>query len=300
MMSKTIVVPLDGSAFAEAALPMALGLAERLPARVHLVTVEEEMLPVPDVLLEDAARHWAAHYVSDVTGRIRGQTGVEVENTVRSGPISETIHGVARELDADFVVMSTHGRGPFTRVWLGSVADGVVRTSEVPVLLVRPDGQEPPDLGSDVALSHLLIPLDGSDVAESALEPALSVGRNWDARYTLLRLVRFPNEAVSAYLPDTTKMVEQIVREGTAAAEAYLAGTVAGLRESDLTVESRVAVVNSVGRGIIHHADELGVDMIVLASHGHGGFRRAVLGSVADKVVRGAAQPVLVVRAAQD
>jgi nucleotide-binding universal stress UspA family protein len=168
------------------------------------------------------------------------------------------------------------------------------------VLLVRPDGQEPPDLGSDVALSHLLIPLDGSDVAESALEPALSVGRNWDARYTLLRLVRFPNEAVSAYLPDTTKMVEQIVREGTAAAEAYLAGTVAGLRESDLTVESRVAVVNSVGRGIIHHADELGVDMIVLASQGHGGFRRAVLGSVADKVVRGAAQPVLVVRAAQD
>jgi nucleotide-binding universal stress UspA family protein len=299
LMPKTIIVPLDGSAFAEYALPTALSLANRWAAELHLVTVEEPVVAIPDVHFEvgTAVRRWATDYLDDVGSRIRERTGVEAETTVRDGPVSLTIQAVVQELRADLVVMSTHGRGPMSRAWLGSIADALVRDSGVPILLVRPDGEEAPDLGTEVALRHVLIPLDGSTVAESVLELALSLGRSWDARYTLLRLVRYPTQAVSAYLPDTVQMVEQIVREGTATAEEYLSRAATRLSESGVAVETEVAVVNSVARGIIQHADELRVDLIALASHGHGGFRRAVLGSVADKVVRGAVQTVLVVRA---
>ncbi|NIX24706.1 MAG: universal stress protein [Actinobacteria bacterium] len=251
-------------------------------------------------MLEEAARRWADEYARDVVDRIRQHAGLEVETTIRGGPIGETIQAVAAEQGADLLVMSTHGRGPFSRTWLGSVADAVTRTSEVPVLLIRPDGEEAPDLATDIELRHVLIPLDGSTLAESVLETALSLGGGWDARYTLLRVVRYPTQTVSAYLPDTARMIEEKVREETAAADEYLSGQVTRLRELGVTVEGRVSVANSVGRGIIRHADEVAADMIALASHGRGGVRRAVLGSVADKVVRGAAQPVLVVRATGD
>ncbi len=296
-MAHNIVVPLDGSGFAETALPTAIAVAKRWPARIHLVSIEQPMLPIRDLPFEIEAQRWAQDYLDDVRDRILDRTGLEVDTIVRDGPINPTIQSVARELGADLLVVSTHGRGPLSRAWLGSVADALTRSSEVPVLLVRPTEGQPPDLAEDVAFARALIALDGSPLAESALEPATSLGHGWDVDYTVVRLVRYPNEAVSAYLPDTVRTVDEAVKQGTAEAEAYIARVVDRLAESGLRVESHVAVVNSVAKGILDHADESGADLIALASHGHGGFRRAVLGSVADKVVRGADRPVLVARA---
>ncbi len=298
-MSHTILVPLDGSTFGEAALPMAITLTKRWPARLHLVTVEEPLIPIPDVDFTDLTTvgRWAQGYLDDVGARVRDQGGIEAEVTVGSGTVRQAIQEVAREIDADLVVMSTHGRGPMTRMWLGSVADSLIRECDVPVFLVRPDEDGSPNFGTDVELGHVLIPLDGSPLAESVLERTFSLSRTWDARCTLLRLVSHPTADISAYLPDTVRTVEWLVRTGKHAAEEYLAAVTARLKELGVEVESRVEVVSQVARGIIDQADELDTDWIAVTSHGHGGLTRVVLGSVADKVVRGATQPVLVVPA---
>jgi nucleotide-binding universal stress UspA family protein len=296
-MSKLIVVPLDGSAFAESALPAALSLAKRWSARIHLVTVEEVVAPIPPVHLDAATTRWVGEYLADVRTRIHDEAGFEAEVSIGAGAVSPAIEEVVADLDADLVAMSTHGHGLMSRAWLGSVADELVRHCDVPILLVRPQTEEAPDLTAEVPLSRVMIPLDGSELAEGALQAATSIGRAWNARFTLVRLVRYPQEAISAYLPDSVRMAEEIVREGTLAAEEYLSGVEARLLEDGLEVEHRVKVVNSVARGILKLAQEEETELVALASHGHGGLRRALLGSVADKVVRGAEQPVLVVRA---
>ncbi len=296
-MTHTILVPLDGSDFAENALSTAFAVAKRWPARVHLVSIEPPMPPIRDLPIEIEMQGWAQKYLDDVQGRIRDRTGMDVETTAGEGPIRETIEAVAQELDADLIVLSTHGRGPLSRAWLGSIADALARSSEIPLLLVRPRDGGAPDLGADFAVSRLLVPLDGSRLAESALDPAQELGRCWGSELSLLRVVRYPNEALSPYLPDTVRMVEEAVRQGTAAAEAYMVDVAGRLQAEGVEAETHVAVANSVARGILHHAEESGADLIALASHGHGGFRRAMLGSIADKVVRGAEHPVLVVRA---
>lgn len=298
-MSHIILVPLDGSTFAEAALPLAVTLARRVSARLHFLTVDEPLIAIPEIdPTVRTARPWAPDYLEDVQRRVWEQTGVAAEVTFTRGPVVSAINEQAREMGAELVVMSTHGRGRIARAWLGSVADALIRESERPVLLARPSEEgAAPDLGSEVELAHALIPLDGSVLAEQVLEPALTIGRAFETRYTLMRLVRYPREVVSSYLPDTTETVEALLEQGRTSAEAYLTDATARLRESGVEADSHVDVVDAVGRGILEKAEELDVDWIALASHGHGGLTRAFLGSVADKVVRGASRPVLVVRA---
>jgi nucleotide-binding universal stress UspA family protein len=186
---------------------------------------------------------------------------------------------------ADLVVMTTHARGPVARFFLGSMADELVRRSAVPVLLVPP-GPEPTRLIPQPAPEHVVVPLDGSALAEEALGPAADLARLLKADCSLLRVVE----------PSPTQRVPEGRQE--ADAWAYL-GRVAGrLHEQGLTVRVRVVSARHPAEAILEEARGLKNAVIALATHGRGGVRRMLLGSIADKVVRAACCPVFVYRPA--
>lgn len=293
-MFRRILVPLDGSTFAEAALPLVLSLARRSGGDIRLLTIHE---PVPAFAFgewDDAARSWAQEYLGELRAKIAAQADREPTTTVRDGAVVGEIRQEAESWGADLVAMATHGRGAVSRVWLGSVADGCVREVRRPVLLVRAaEDTRPPDLSTTVAISRVVVPLDGTSLAEGALDGAVALARLFGARLSLLRAVAYPVGPMSPYLPHTIEINQQVVDESRDAAEGYLSGVADRLAGSGLEIDTTVATDQHPAHAILEHA---GDDAVAMATHGRSGLGRALLGSVADKVIRGARGPVLALR----
>jgi nucleotide-binding universal stress UspA family protein len=299
-MVKRILVPLDGSTFAESALPLALSLSRRSGASVELATVHE---PVPTFAYDEwetAAKGWSETYLADVQERIARSAGGSISTTVKSGRVADVLRQQAEEGGADLVVMATHGRGAFTRAWLGSVADAFLRHAPCPVLLVRPDEEGPAEITGDQVPGTILVPLDGSDLGESVLHRVAELAVLFDAGIVLFKVVAYPMDIASPYLPHTVQMNQEIVEEAKALAERYLEGLAQPLRSRGLEVDVRVDVDAQAGHGILEAARTLDVGLIAMSTHGRGGVARALLGSTADKVIRGAHRPILVVRPPED
>jgi len=310
---KLILACVDGSAFAEQVVPTAVSLAERAGATLELVLVREPMpawAAVPDLgPTEVQARQAEERYLADLADRIRGTSKVPLETSlleplttsqmsafaVRQGltgdllnrPVAAAIalHASARQ--AGLVVLGTHGRGAFSRFWLGSVADEVARSVSMPVLLLRP---EPGAAPAPATLRHLLVPLDRSPLAEAALAAAAALAKLTGAKLTLFHAV----EMVSPF-PDQPAP-GGVAEYWRASGAAYLAEQAERLRAEGLTVEYTAAVSAGPAEAITGAAAQVGADAIAMATHGARGVRRLLLGSVADRVVRSTQLPVLLVR----
>lgn len=297
----TIVVPLDGSEQSEQAIPWALALAGqdgsitllqavpdaeplRRPFGAVSMTAEEvagSLANLANADLDRAESTWAA-----VTG------GVQLSKRVVSGDAADVILTTADELNADAIVMASAGRGAIGRLTLGSVTDRVVRTAERPVLVVRETDVAKRALP---AIGRVVVPLDGSDRAELALPVAAAVARETGAGIVLLSAVDLP-QVVSpamgygpAFAPEVYADLEQ---EATASASAHLDEAIATLAGSGVIATKHVALGSAVA------AIEDFVtpsDLIVMTSRGQGGFKRWLMGSVAEKLIRDAPAPVLLV-----
>jgi nucleotide-binding universal stress UspA family protein len=286
-MLRRILVPLDGSPFAEAALPVARALTKQTGGELRLVHVVEvpEALSYPEYRAEDRA--WGEQYLSELAAAESARASA-VTTSVREGRILEEIHEEAREWKAELIVMTTHGRGGVSRLWMGSVADRCVRSSSVPVLLVRP--HEKPEMAAPpFAPSRVVVPLDGSALAESALPHATALAKAFGARLVLLRGIAQFGGFEAGHPPLDPHHVESERAE----AEGYLAERAAAPRSAGVPLEVSVLTEAGLAEAIVARA---GGEVIVMTTHGKGGLDRAVFGSVADKVVRSAACPVLVVR----
>lgn len=304
-MYQNILVPLDGSPFAEQAIPLALDIARRAGgcvtlARVHvpLAPAFAKGMPPFDYELERGARGQVQSYLETIARRYHGP-GATVRPMVLEGPVAETLCNYTRDNPTDLVVLSTHGRGPLARFWLGSVADELVRTLTVPVLTFRP--QEEAEPKHSPRLRHILIPLDGSELAESILEPAIALGAAAETEYTLLRVLA-PTTAASAGVAELggafmdhelLRRLQQLEENDRREAEEYLRNMATRLSARGLNVDTRLVTGEPAALTILAQARDLEADAIALASHGRGGLARLLLGSVADKVLRGATMPVL-------
>jgi nucleotide-binding universal stress UspA family protein len=203
----------------------------------------------------------------------------------------------AKRHAASLFVMTSHGRGGFSRAWIGNVADSIIRGTGVPVLIVRPE-----DARVTIrTFRNLIVAVDGSALAERVIPIAMSVAAETGARLTLVRVItiRF---AVARPTPiahvDTRDLQAQ--RDE---AERYLADLRGRIVADGLIIETKVVdepvtILPDVGpaRALLKLGDSSGADLIALSTHGRGGFRRWILGSVADKIVRGASIATLVVR----
>jgi nucleotide-binding universal stress UspA family protein len=295
-MYRQIMVPLDGSRFAESALPWALAVSRRTSAPIRFVTVQE---PIPSFAYdewEEASREWSGEYLTSLVKRVGDHAGGEVTTSLLSGHVVEILEAEAARSSADLVVMATHGRGLFSRAWLGSVADSFIHHTDRPVLLVRPDEGDEVDLSADRTVDKILLPLDGSELSESAKDHALEFGELFSAAYHLVRVVPYPVDVASPYLPHTVQMNQGLVAEAKQTAYEYLDGHAETMRRRDLRVTTGVLVDAQPGHGILGEVEERGCDFIAMATHGRSGLTRAILGSASDKVLRGTHVPLLLYR----
>jgi nucleotide-binding universal stress UspA family protein len=305
-MSRDILVPLDGSTFSEHALPVALDLARRTGARLHLVQVHEPVpgqvhsdgIPIYDAKWDGAVRAQEEEYLRNIAGRCMEAAGISPVTELLDGPVVPSLASYAAEVGIGQIIMTTHGRGGISRVWMGSIADALVRRAAVPLLLIRPKAADV-DWDRGFATRHVLITLDGSALAEGIIEPALELGELGNARFTLLRVVLPlpfvvpPNSVGVAY--SQTGAVES---KETAA--KYLASVAGRLRARGARVEIATLFHTSPALGILDFAATHAVDLVAMATHGRGGWSRVALGSVADKVMRGTMMPVLLFSPARE
>jgi nucleotide-binding universal stress UspA family protein len=288
-MFNTVLVPLDGSPAAEMALPTARALATALNAQVDLLRVVRR----PVALLDghaDKIRE-AATYL-DGFARELSTSNLRVRTHVRSGDVTKAILAEITEARVDLVVMATRGHSGVVRALLGSTASEVLSRSPVPVVLLRPDSQglsEP---------KRLLVPLDGSAGAALALGAAIELAHATDAHLTVLKVVApipvWTDEASAGFYVGQHSDSDWDAA-ALAGARGYIDHLVQQLRESGVYADGR-AVLGDVPGTIAQTAVDLSADLIVMSTRAHTGPARAVLGSVADAVVRLAQSPVLLLR----
>ncbi|MBT8488795.1 MAG: universal stress protein [Gemmatimonadetes bacterium] len=292
-MYNKIMVPLDGSTFSEGALPMAMRLAERTGAGLHVVTVFEPVSSFTSSNWEAATRRWGELYLGNIEGRLRGAIPGGLTTALLQGSPSQALTDEARRAGADLTVMATHGRGTVARAWLGSVADEFSRTHHGPVLLIRP-GESGESLLTERA--DILIPLDGSDLSEEALDHAVALGERCDSTFHLTRVVPRPPVLTSPYLVEAVGGAEEMLDDARENAADYLEAHADRLRRRGLQVTVSVVADQQPAKAILSEASAVGTDFIVMATHGYRGIQRALLGSTTDKVLRASDIPLLLYR----
>jgi nucleotide-binding universal stress UspA family protein len=308
-MLKSILVPLDGSALAECALPTAIAIARRYDARLHIIMVDSVAAPFHAVNPAEIGEIWHSvlssgpqGYLTEIERRITMIAPLRVERAIRTshGRISDTILEHSRNAGSDLVVMTTHGYGPFKRLWFGSVADAVVRKNESPTLIVPPTPRSMASLGTGPSIDHVLVPLDGSIAAERVLEDVGAVASpGYDL--TLVHVVA-PIPVPIVPSESTLSMITVWEPEGLQArqadADSILDRAAVRMRAQGVSVNTCVLAEPNAAAGILEYAGNVRADLIALTTHATGGARRLVLGSVADRIVRGSRVPVLVCRPA--
>ncbi|MEX2528646.1 MAG: universal stress protein [Gemmatimonadota bacterium] len=299
-MARNVLVPLDGSPFAEDALPLAAELARRMGSTLHLVHVIrpaatfDYKTPQDDLAWTQKVRDGADAYLAEISSGLSDGGTVTTRTAVLEGDVADAIGEYAKSSDVGLVVITSHGDGGLKRWWLGSVAERLIRTAPADVLLVRPWDDTEDRETLEPRFRKVLVPLDGSGAAEAAILPAQEVTRLFQAELVLTRIVPAPLELTSIYgVPGV-----QLAGDGHKAlvddAKAYLVEAAEKL--GDPPPRAVVLEAAAAADGVVEAARKEEADLIVLSTHGRGGFKRVMLGSVADKVIRGTHLPVWVTR----
>ena len=296
-MISRIVVPLDHSDISEAAVPLAAHLARRrgIPlVLVHVLEMSPEFTAyVHGVAEVDAMielEETSKQYLTRIAGDIEG---VEVSTIVLRGRPAARLVEYVDELHDSIIVMGSHGRAGFRRMMTGSVAARVVQAATVPVIVVRPEDEDGA-VQVPEAIRKVLVPLDGSDFAEHALE---SVYELVQTEGVMVRLVRVSELAVypsTMYGAASYEAVDAYMAAIQAESEDYLKSKVAEFegRPGTMSWEVRDGTTSTA---ILEAARDFGADLIAMSTHGRTGFRRFLMGSVAEQVLREAGIPVMMV-----
>lgn len=304
-----VLAPIDGSARALRAVPWAArlagpdGLVILMRAIPPQPSYAEAMLTLAgrgDEGVERIQNEWAAVANDDLdeAAALIADTGVPVDRQILEGDPEEAIVAAAIENAVDLVAMSSHGRGAIGRAIFGSVADRVVRMSPVPVLVLRTPEDEAPE---DPPVRRVIVPLDGSELADRALPVAVDVACGLDVPVHVVRAIdpaaNLPvSRGAFGMAPSiTSDAMEQIWAEAEAEASSTVTQGIETLQAEGIEVSGAV-LHGSPFFAISEIA--LPDDLLILTSHGRGGVRRWLLGSVAEKLVREAPAPVVLVPAA--
>lgn len=299
---RTVLVPLDGTPAAEHALPYALAVARRAGAEVALAHVYSTLQAAnrPELLGWHAGEYRVEpgrDYLEALAGRLSDTSPVKVRPLLLRGYWPEDALCETGDWAADLVVMAAPRRGWWSRVWYGSVSAEVARRSRTPVLLV-PAGDGPPNPSHEPPLGRVLVPLDGSARAERALGPAAALATLAGGGCELLHVVRSRPYAVDWSLAYGASPAGAPTEDQTRHASQYLHDV--ALRLQVLSIPARGRVVTDerpTADAIARHAGLCIADVIAMASRGGVGWAGVLRGSLAVRVARQAAVPVLVCRA---
>ncbi len=242
-------------------------------------------------------------YLEAVADELKSGAQVTATCSVLRGAPAEMIIRRAREVGADLIVMTSHGRTGLSRTWLGSVADAVMRKSAIPVFMLRPERESETTKRRVAArgVKRILVPMDGSALATGIVPAATDLARTAHASITLLRVVPIV-PIVMAYEPTLPVTSLPVVPDEAATQQLVDVATIelesAAQRlheETGIAVDSHVVVSGHAAQAIVDQAEARNIDVIAMSTHGRGASR-LLLGSVADKVLRSSRVPVLLYR----
>ncbi|MEI6775754.1 MAG: universal stress protein [Chloroflexales bacterium] len=306
--SLTLLVPLDGSALAEQALPIVRSLAALVPTKVHLLRViapslvrsvvrhEAVLLGVAGDTLGDqdeqadqmreALQAEAESYLQAEADTLNGQVA-EVHQEVVFGLPAEKIVEIAARLGESMIVMATHGKSGLLRWALGSVTTRVLQLTAHPVLLAR--GSDISQTAQAPALRRIMVALDGSIEAERTLPLAAGLARVADADILLAQVVAPDNTPIAALTADhATGRLREL-------AFSYLDHVAQEMSQEAGRRITTTVPVGHVAEEIVEEAARKHIDLIVLGRHGMSGAQPAFLGGTAQKVSQASTVPLLVV-----
>lgn len=284
---QTIIVPLDGSDLSRHILPSVRLLASLTSARILLIRAiadapSDEMRQQVEPTLQREAQIL----------RDAGFT-VDIEIAFQSPPVA--IVERAKETHAALIAMATHGYSGLRRWALGSVTDEVVHTTTTPVFVVRCQDETPDETPH---IKQILVPLDGSDLAEKALPIATMLATQAHASVLLMRSVVpidvFYDGLQPVQIPPS--VVQESTEEAQQQAQGYLNRIAERLRTDGVIVETHVAIGRAED-AIVEDAMQQHIDLVIMATHGYGEIERWLIGSVADKVLHATRTPLLLVHA---
>lgn len=300
---KRILIPLDGSFFAEHALPFAQAIGGS-EAELILFQVTMPGEPIRGltgrvlVSAEEVTRAQVKRIESSLKQArqtwLGGQPKVRCQTAI-GDPVEQILTTAERE-QVDLIVLASHGHGAIDRLVIGSVSDQVVRIARIPVMVMRPRYEELID-GHVHDIRRIVVPFDGSELAARALPFARRLALSLRVPVLLVKVTEIGQHLETglsygaAFGPE---IYGEILREAQANDLAEISVAANELRRSGVEVQARV--VDGVIADAIARVTEP-TDIIVMTSHGRGGLRRLVLGSVAEKLVRQGPVPVILVPA---
>ena len=300
-MYRVIMVPTDGSGFDREAIRVALRIAERTDAKVRLVRVlatgsffgmaaaAEGTAVAAELVHSERDRALSELYALAAECRTTSTADITVD--LHGGPVADVLEGYARRHDVDLIVISTHGRSGFSRLTLGSVTDSLIRHTTIPVLVVKPPTSYlNPQINE--AFKRIVVPLDGSTLAEQILPRVMALATIEDAEITLLNVLipqsHSQKEDVDPSLPWWDKDI--------AVARSYLFRIASRLRRNGLAVTTDIVIGENVASAIGDFASRERADLIAIATHGRGGLARMLRGSVAAAVMHSGRMSMLVLK----
>jgi nucleotide-binding universal stress UspA family protein len=297
-----MLMPLDGSTTAENVLPYARFLARRLKLPVELLEVLDiaeigrRISPKQAECLNTAVEkleRGREQYLKAVAGTFVGSA---VKCTVLKGTPAEAIIDKAAEDKSTLIAMATHGHSGIKRWLLGSIAEKVLRGAQNPLLLVR--ATEEAKREGEASLGAVIVPLDGSELAEQVLPVVAELAKELNFEVILFRAYMIPPSAAVpdpeiAYVVADDELISSLREE----AIAYLNKRAKTVKELGAQRVSTVTEYGPAADEIIALARKTPDNLIAMCSHGYSGVKRWVLGSITETVVRHSGDPVLVIRA---
>ena len=307
MPYKKMLVPLDGSPLSESILPYAVSFAEGLKTPIELLHVidldvlrtyfnnaQQQARPIDEV--EDQMKAHATNYLQKVASSV--PKDLAVRQTVAIGAAQAVILAEAEKEGGTLLAMATRGHSGLKRWFFGSVADRVLHGAQTPLLLFK--GSAEGNVGQKAAfINRILVPLDGSGLAEQILPHVATLAKAMNLQVELLRIYSLPVTAIAPASPAAYPIGAQMLTVDAFRDEAvgYLQTKFEELREGERLPQ----VSQTVGEGdaadqIIEAAQQTKHSLIAMSTHGRSGVGRLVLGSVADRVIRQSGDPVFVIR----
>lgn len=295
-MFKHILVPLDGSKLAEAALPAAVSLARTFNAKVTLLHIIEQDAPAEvhrDRHLTKAGE--AEAYLAGIA-KLTFPANLRVNLHVHTSPVADVARSIvdhsSDEIQPDLIILCSHGNSGMHDLFFGNIAQAVAAASGFPVLLIRPD-----EVLTSFMIRHILVPLDNESVHDKALPTAESLAKAYGAEVDLLCVIPTlgtlagEQAAVSNLLPATSKAYLDIAEE---IAQEHFQGHLDDLKEKNIPATAEIA------RGdpapvIAKTAENIGADLILFGTHGRAGLDAFWNRSVAASVARRTQIPLLLI-----
>jgi nucleotide-binding universal stress UspA family protein len=295
-MYNTIMAPTDGSGFDREAIRVATQMSNRAGAIMKLVRVASapmvftgpDSIDYPHEAIK-REREWEVSQLDELAAECRAETRGIVTADLEEGPVPDALGRFARLNNVDLIVISSHGRGGFARLSLGSVTDSLIRSTNIPVLVVKaPSSYLNPTISRP--FQQILVPLDGSLLAEEIIPQVIELAQRNEASVTLFHAL-IPSTYSQRQIGDAQLPWWE---EDVEIARSYLSEQAEWIRSAGVPTSIELTVDDNVADSISRSACRLRADLIAIATRGRGGFSRMIRGSVADKIVRTSRTSLLV------